>query len=295
VSRLQLWDRALPRELARKVAAGEAPEGAESGLVAAYDFSTPPFRDRMKSLPDLSWTVPAAAETHRTEVVLDGRSWLTSGAPVSNLVADFKRTNQFAIQVACAPKQVHGVDGRIISISRRSGLIDMQIRQENAGLVLWFRTPLSVKHSLLAWYIPGVWAADQMRDIVFSYDGSDLSLFVDGEQDVHRYRLGPGTSLARVFRTVSPPELDGYNDIYYALVFFPGGILLGIAARNLYPQDCPGSALVALGCLLPSLLLEYTLVLVSGRPVSFRYMALSLFLAAGGMLWINLDRHARFT
>jgi hypothetical protein len=109
----------------------------------------------------------------------------------------------------------------------------MQIRQEIAALVLWFRTPLSAQHSLLAWFIPNVFAVDKRRDILVSYDGSDLALFVDGKQDVDSYQLGPATSLARVFRTAKPRELDGYHDIYYTMVFFPGGILLGIGARNL--------------------------------------------------------------
>jgi hypothetical protein len=295
VFRLQLWDRALRHELAEKLTAGETPEAAQSGLVGAYDFRTPPFEDEMRSLPDLSWTESAAIETDRREAILDGSSWLSSGIPVSNLVADFEKTNQFTIRVACAPKETVGVDGRIISISRRSGLVDMQIRQEAADLVLWFRTPLSVTHSRLAWYIPNVFAVDQMRDILFTYDGSDLSLFVDGGQNAHSYHLGPGTGLARVFRAVKPAELDGYNDIYYALVFFPGGILVGMAARRLDRSSSTGPALVALGCLLPPLILEFILIRVSGRPISFRYIALSAFFSFAGILWTGADHKKRAT
>ena len=295
VLRLQLWDRALRHELAEKLTAGETPDAAQSGLVGAYDFRTPPFEDSTRSLPDLSWTVGTGKQTDRREAVLDGRSWLSSGIPVSNLVADFEKTNQFTIRVACAPKETVGVDGRIISISRRSGLVDMQIRQDAADLVLWFRTPLSVKHSLLAWYIPNVFAVDEMRDILFTYDGSDLSLFVDGGQNAHSYHLGPGTGLARVFRAVKPAELDGYNDIYYALVFFPGGVLVGIAARRLDRSRSTGPALVALGCLLPSVILEFVLIRVSGRPISFRYIALSTFFTLGGILWTGADHQKRAT
>jgi hypothetical protein len=56
---------------------------------------------------------------------------------------------------------------------------------------------------------------------------------------------------------------------------------------------------MALGCLLPPLLLECILVSVSGRPISLRYMALSVFWTAGGMLWLTwitmLDSHKHNT
>jgi hypothetical protein len=293
VLRLQFWDRALRPELAEELTAGKMPDGAQSGLVGAYDFATPPFKDRMRSLPDLSRTVDTAKQTDRQDVALDGRSWLSSGIPVSNLIADFEKTNQFTIRVACAPKETAGVDGRIISISRRSGFVDMQIRQEGADLVLRFRTPLSVKHAQLAWYIPNVFAVDKMSDILFTYDGSDLSIFVDGEQNARSYHMGPGTGLARVFRDVKPGELDGYNDIYYALVFFPGGILVGIAARRLDRSSYTRPAVLACGCLLPSLILECVLIGVSGRTVSFRYIALSAFFTLAGILGTGADHQKR--
>jgi hypothetical protein len=293
VFRLQFWDRALRHELAEELTAGDMPDGAQSGLVAAYDFATPPFRDRTRSLPDLSWTVDTAKQTDRQDVVLDGRSWLSTGIPVSNLIADFEKTNQFTIRVACAPKETAGVDGRIISISRRSGFVDMQIRQEGADLVLRFRTPLSVKHAQLGWYIPNVFAVDKMSDILFTYDGSDLSVFVDGAQNARSYHMGPGTGLARVFRDVKPGELDGYNDIYYALVFFPGGILIGIAARRPDRSSSIRPAVLALGCLLPSLILECVLIGVSGRPVLFRYIVLSAFFTLAGILWTGADHQKR--
>jgi hypothetical protein len=291
VFELQLWDRALPDVLATALTAGVGPTDTPAVPVAAYAFTgSPPFQDQMKSLPELSWASGAPAAADPNELVLDGKSWLASEAPASDLVADLQRTNQFAVRVVCRPTQVAGSDGRIVSLSRSSGLMNLGVRQEDANLVFWFRNPLSVKHALLAWYVPNVFATAQRRDILYSYDGSNLSLFINGKKEPHVYRLGPGTGLARMLRRVKPVELDGYADIYYAAVFFPAGVLLGIAAGRLSPRNAAGWLSLALGLLAPPWLFERLLISASGRFFSPQYVVLSLVLLCGGALWINADR-----
>jgi hypothetical protein len=244
----------------------------------------------MKSLPELSWASGAPAPADPNALVLDGKSWLASEAPASDLIADLQRTNQFAIRVVCRATQRVGSDGRIVSFSRSSGLTNLAVRQEDANLVLWFRNPLSVKHAQLAWYIPNVFATDQRHDILYSYDGSNVSLYIDGKKEPRVYRSGPGTGLARMLRRVKPVELDAYADIYYAAVFFPAGVLFGIAARKLNRGNVAGCLLLALGLLAPPWLLERLLISASGRFLSLRYVILSLVLLCGSALWINADR-----
>jgi len=288
---VQLWDRALPDGLATTLTAGATPNEASAAPVAAYAFAgSPPFGDRMKSVPELSWASGTSATADPSRLVLNGRSWLASEGPASDLIADLQRANQFAIRVVCKPKQAVGSDGRIVYISRSSGLTNLAVRQEDDNLVFWFRNPLSVRHALLAWYVPNVFATSERRDILYSYDGSNLHLFIDGKKEPHVYRLGPGTGLARLLRRVRSFELDAYADIYYAAVFFPGGVLLGIVARRLSPRNVAGWLLLAFGSVAPPWLLERLLISVSGRFFSLRYALLSLALLGGGALWINADR-----
>jgi hypothetical protein len=157
-------------------------------------------------------------------------------------------------------------------------------------LTFWFRNPLSASRALLTWVIPGVFTAGRTRDILYSYDGSNLALFIDGKQELLTYRLGAGTALAKSVRLVKAGELEGYNYIYYALVFcFPGAIL-GIAARNLTPLKFTAWAWLACGFLIPAFLLEWILVSTSGRSFSLHYIGLSVLVAFAGFVWINLDR-----
>jgi hypothetical protein len=103
------------------------------------------------------------------------------------------------------------------------------------------------------------------------------------------YRLTPGTGLARLLCHIRPGELEGYADVYYACVFFPLGVLLGIAARR-KPSHARASflRLVTVSSFSP-FILELVLVRVSGRTVSLENLALSFFLLLAGCLWVNAD------
>jgi VanZ family protein len=294
VLRLQFWNRAVPDEVARNLTAGDSSGAELAGLLTDFDFSgSVPLEDRKKLLPALSWTPAPPAHEAPNAVILDGKAWLSSRLPVSDLVREIQGANQFAVRVRCSPTDLSGSDRRIVSISKSSGISDLSLRAENAYLVFWFRNPLSVQRSLLAWYIPNVFVPNQPRDILFSYDGSNLSLYIDGKKEPRAYLLGPGTGLAELVRRVIPSELQGYNDIYYAAVFLPGGILLGIACRCWAERPFVAPSLILLGTCLPPVILESVLVSVSGRAVSRANVLFSLLLIIAGAVWINADRRAR--
>jgi VanZ like family len=293
ISRLEIWDRALPAALAEKLTSGAPGDVAAPASLAAYDFSgSPPFEDQQHSLPDLSRMPQAPATTGSMSAVLDGTSWLVSQAPVSGLVDDLQRTSQFSIRLACVPDAVDGVDAQIVSISRASGPVNLEIRQLGASMVFWFRSPLAVKRGRLAWPTSGIFAANQPRDILFSYDGSDLYLYIDGKAQRRIFRLGPGTRLARLVGRAKTAELEGYEYIFYSLIFFLGGCLVGLAGRKTIGRPMARSILIVFGVLFPAVVLEIVLVKVSGRPISFEYLALSVLLTLCGSLWINAGRHA---
>jgi hypothetical protein len=285
---LQVWDRALPDAVAEALTAGKPPDAAPPGLLGAYDFSGhAPFQDRLQFLPSVSWTPAATAQSAQGEPSLDGSQWLASSAPASNLIAALQRTNAFAIRVVCKPGQGAGAGSPIVSISR-PGVVDLAIRQDDANLVFWFRNALSVKHSYMQWTIPNVFSAVQSHDILYSYDGSNLSLFIDGRKEPV-YELGPAPGFVHTFMRIKTIELQGYLYAYYALVFVPAGILLGALARTVRPDDTGGWLFFILSLVIPGLLLEAILAAVSGRASSLGYAALSLIFTACGAIWMNLD------
>jgi len=291
VDSVQIWDLALRSEVAQLQSAGQATDTADPGLLADYDFSAgPPFRNQRQISSELDWSPSTPSTSAAGLLLLDGTSWLTSRVAVPDLIANLEKTNQFTLRVLCTPAQGAGGDGRIISISEPSGFSDLTLRQEDSSLTFWFRNPLSATHSLLALNLPGVFSAGRSRDILYTCDGSNLALFIDGSQEPLTYRLGPGTALTKSVRRIKSGELEGYNYIYYTLIFcFPGAIL-GIAARPLPAPRTAAFLRLACGILVPAILLEWLLVSTSGRSFSFDYLGLSVLITAGGFLWINIDR-----
>jgi hypothetical protein len=286
---LQLWDRAVPNEIARKLTSGQTTEAPDRNLVANYDLSgLPPFRDRQGLLPSLSPQIRAPVQSKRG-LVLSGMSRLVSDGPITRFVRDVQRANQFAVRVICSPSNENQATGDILSISRSGSSTDLLMRHEDAELVFWFRTPLSVKPSIPAWHIPNVFEDNRSRDILFSYNGSDLVLTIDGKQFPEKYELTPGTALARVIKRIEPNELEGYALIFDALVFLPAAFLLGLAIRRSMLVRAGTSLFLAVTFLVPPTLFEVILSRTSGRAISLENIFLAVALSVSGFLWINAD------
>jgi VanZ family protein len=295
VFRLQIWDQPLPTQYAGAEKSGSDPSTAEGDLLADFAFSTSaPYRDRKGFVPPLNWSPFVPSLTMPDEAILDGTAWITSTGEVHDLVRRVQQTNQFAVRLVLELTETDVSEGSIFSISQSSGLVDVELHQMATELVFWFRNPLSEKRAYLAWHIPTVLSTNKQHDLLFSYDGSVLSLFLDGRKEYKSYRLGPGTALATLLRRVKPIELEGYADIYYAAVFFPLGILIGTEARRTAMPTVGAFSVLLVALSLTPFVLELVLVYVSGRPLSLQNLALSFFLLLAGYLWVNADaRHSQ--
>jgi hypothetical protein len=290
VYELALWDHALPDRFARSLTSGGPPDSVGPRSLAEYDFSaTPPFQDQRHFLPDLDWIPETPSLNNSKAIVLNGESWVASHSPVSALVNRFQTTRQFSLRMRCKPAAVAGIDGSIVSIAQVSGPANLELRQDGGKLVFWFRTPLTRKRSTMAWQVPNIFEVGQARDLLLSYDGLDLALYVDGQRERRAYQLGPGAALAQFVRRIKANESEGYQDIFYVLIFFPAGCIVGFAWRNAAVRPIARSLLVVSGVLLPPLLFEIIAVRWGGQVMSLPNMALWVLIALAGSFWINAD------
>jgi VanZ family protein len=296
IAKLQIWDQALSDETARKLTSGDAPQDSETGLRASYEFiGAPPYNDQKKLLPSLNW-ISSSPPPHESKALdLDGSSWLSSIVPAENLTQELKKTNQFAVRAVCTPADVADLEQFIVSISEIRRTPDLTLRREGADLTVWFRNPLSIHRSGANRYagemrVRGIFATGQARDILVSYDGSNVSLYVDGKKTRRVYYLSPGAALAQGFSRMKTSEWDGYIVMYDTMIFLPVGCLLGMVARKMRAQKCAARLLLVLGLALPSVLYEFILVWVSGRAASPWQVSLCLFLTVLGVWLINVDR-----
>jgi hypothetical protein len=287
VFRLQFWNRALLEEIAPRAESGETIPDLQTGLLASYDFSAASaLRDQTNFLPALSWAPGSPAGVDLPYVVLDGKSWLTSQVPVPDLVNAVRGANQFSVRVVFKPLETSGIDASIVSLSRRrSNLVDMEIGQQNTTLVLRLHNPLAGNRSAFVWLERNVISPDHVLDVLFSYNGATASLYLNGMPS-RTYRLGPGTVVGRLVHDVRPSALDLYACGYYFAIFFTGGTLAGIGARNIHPRQ-RSLAFLALCLFVPALLLEYILIGVSGRPISWAFTVFSIGVGIAGALWIH--------
>lgn len=260
-----------------------------------YDFSR--TREGLagpKFIPNLFWIPRAPAERASSGgLLLNGTSWTSTEAHVDSLIDHLQRTNQFAIRIVFTPADVQAGTGRIVSISNSSGDSNLTLRQEKGNIYFWFRTPLAMKRALLEWHVPAGGEHAQ-RDLLYSYDGANLHVIVDGKNSRLAYPLGPGAGMARLIHTIRPSELRGINYFFYAMIFLAGGALFGLLSVPSTAVTATRVFTLAVAALLLfSFLLDFILVAVSGRPLSFGRVALSCALGIAGYLWARSDEPLR--
>jgi len=292
---VQLWNRPLSATTVEQMTALKNLGLAQPGLLASYDFSAPlPLRDQLGFLPQLFFASKSDAGSAQgsaghSSVSFDGSTWLTSRVPPTNFVLAMQKTNQFTIRVVCRPKRINDINAAIVSFSGRSGIADLELLQDDSNVDFVFRNSIALNRYSLGWFTKDVFATDRTRDLVFVYDGNSAFFYLDGQPASYPYRLGPGPALARHFRHIKTGELDGYSYIYYSLIFFVVGVLMGISKRSLDRKSRAGLAMLLLTFFMPALILEAVLVFVSGKVASWSSIALSIALMLAGSLWINAD------
>jgi glycopeptide antibiotics resistance protein len=300
VSQIQLWDRALPDDQATEISVEGGSSVQAPSPFASYDFShPPPIPDKTGQLPSLALTLPTtpaaiAHQSHNRESasMLAPLSVLTSQDPASALSATVRQSNQFSVLIRCVPGRGNDTEGAIFEIANSSGKFDFLIRQEHSSVVVSIRNALDSRKTLLAWSVPNVFIAHAGRSILYSYDGAQGFLHIDGKKISKSYYISPGASLVRELVRIKTDELVAYSVLYQSLVFLPVGFLLGLAVRKMPAQNSFYKLGIGLGVILPATLLEAVLVAVSGRQLSILQLSTSIGLTLAGMLWMNLDRSA---
>lgn len=144
----EIWDQAVSPEFAKKPTSHSVVDRPEPSSVVKYRFShSSPFGDDRHLLADLSWTSEAPVSRNGSGALLDGTSWLATPTTVPALVSDLRKRAQLSLRVLCDAAEIRGVDTQIVSISSPDGTANVELRQQDAGLAFWLRTPLSARRA----------------------------------------------------------------------------------------------------------------------------------------------------
>jgi VanZ like family len=273
---VQIWNRALPKSTAERLTSTARPLAVDDAIVN-FDFGN-----------EGSATSGSGAST--TSKPPQDKPSVTSASPtLSDYVANsLKQANQFSIRAVLIPAASATPSGRILSLTRRSGFSDFDLMQQNDDLIFWFRSPLTSRWKNLNSKIADATATKRVHTVLFSYNGSVFSSYMDGKE-VQSHAIGAQTALASYIRDLKEPELEGYRDVFYALVFFPAGALLGIAIARSFSRRRDRFVLALLGVLLPAVLLEWIVRRASAGPFSLGNVAFSAMYIVLGLVWMNVD------
>ena len=272
----EITDAATTAAAVKRFAHGNV--GALPGqVIARYEFNGPaPYHDSAGNLPDLNWTAPMAA-SREIGVLLPGSPWLQTHAPITFLADRLVATNAFSVRVACANDLIDQTGpARIVSNSVDFNRRNLTIAQDGEDLIVRIRTPHTGRNgSRPELVVPEVFTGRGLRrDILVSYDGATLRAAVAGSREVHQIALGPGSILAREI-----VSLDIQTDEHLPLDVLLFG-LMSAAPALLIAWWRPGireRLFVGLGWLvLFALLFEATLVIVSGKEVSWAAVGTNL-------------------
>ncbi len=291
ILRLQIWDRVLPPDAIARIVARDSADDPTLRPLISYDFAKPaPYRDERNFLPELDWIPEQPQFANLGSADLDGRSWLSTNAPVENLTHEVKKSSQLTVRVVCAPAATAKASGRIVSISQTAGYPNFHLRQQGDDLVFWFRNPLLEKRSVRGWDLRA-FEAGKVTDIVASYDGSSALLYVDGNPVPAAARPRPGAGARPGTAYVQVSDLKPYAIVYETLLFLPAGVLIGIPAGKWRTLKRLDRWMLVLAWAVPAVSIEILLAGVSGRSMWFGNIAYALAFAIAGMLLVNADRN----
>ena len=287
VDEVEIWDRALSAKTASAITTGPGGYAAAPPPLSRYKFSSaPPFKDQFHSSPPLEWAPPGAPVRDTRQAWWDGHSYALTPAPVATLEQKIQASGRFSVYVRCEPSSTR-VGARIVSVGPAEDA-DLEIRQQFTDLVIWFRSRFSFYPDDLRWTVKNVFAANQVRNILITYDGSKLSLYLDGRPIEGRYRLGPWTNLAWHFTALKTGQLEAYRYAFLAFLFFPIGCVVGLAWRGA-GRLLARALLLTFALVLPPVLLELVLVSSGHATFTFRDLALAIVLSWFGWLWFNME------
>jgi len=273
---LTLLDRAISQAEASALSRRGGVDPSDRSLIASYDLGGPcPCPDREGNAPPLeARTGRRRTGGVRGEGLDPTRIWLETGGPAAMIVERIRRTSAFTLSATVATTVVEGrgPSARIVSISVDGGHRNVTVGQTGRDLVVRVRTLVTgASGARPALTVRDVFPGEGVRRLVVTYDGRDLSAYVDDDR-ASTIRFGVGTAALAPFLGLNARAFPLYEAAYYAMVFVPAGLLVSLAAgayRGLVWGTVVMSAVTAL-----AVALELALVATSERP-----------LAASALIW----------
>ncbi|ARV61920.1 hypothetical protein BZZ01_27815 [Nostocales cyanobacterium HT-58-2] len=271
ISEVNIADRAISKNEVSQVFHHENySKTLGNSLLASYQLTGKgSYQDRTGQMPELLSQGQSPDIEVEKGVALSSKHWLTTREPATFLSERIREASQFTIitTVATADTDQTG-PARIISLSGDSLRRNFTLGQQGTDLDLRIRTPITGANgadSKLS--IPGIFADTHSHQIIITYSGASLHVYVDKAQNSYSLNL----------LELVPKEQKVF---YYGLTFIPLGLCLALLTTLAKRKLTFNRLLLPSGILLPSLILEGILVNDSGKNLSLKNLLLGILFTA---------------
>lgn len=289
ISQLYIADRVISKEEIAQFFSGKAPfDSMEDSLLASYQLSgAGSYHDQTGLLADLVWIGEPnhVKKNEKDGVLLGSRHWLKSALPATSLTQRTMDSSQFTLIVTVATNKTHQTGpARIVSLSGDTSHRNFTLGQEENHLIFRLRTPFIGENGYPECIVEDVFSTTDPRNLIISYNGSVLQIYVDKASNPYTFEFSPGAVAYSYLFPIKPSFLTGYKIIWYAIIFIPLGILVSIKIKK------PITPISVSWIVLPAFALETILVIVSGRDFILRNILISLVFAVGPLVLLGMVR-----
>jgi glycopeptide antibiotics resistance protein len=298
VQDLLILDRAVDKESASRLLAGEIPPVLDDAVVAAYPLSgNIGLKDRKGGLPDLVPQVHESPELGPDGVAFDEGLWLATEKAVVPLTDRINSSGQFTIALTVSSFDLtQEGPARILTISLDPFHRNLTLGQEGKHLAMRWRSPLTGENGMNPEIqFPGVFDSFEPQRMVISCNGITTGFYTTRGEADRKVFLGPEIGLLAILRE------DNYwsivagrfafwqsNLLISVLMFLPLGMLLGAAFGVAQRKIAPG--LIAGGLFLPALLLEGFVARYVNGPPRLGTIAFCIVITSVGFVIIQWKR-----
>lgn len=185
------------------------------------------YRDKTGHLPDLVWQGKRQDVCQGNGILLGTDQWLMTTTPAEYLTQRISETSQFTIRLTVATADtMQSGPARIITLSKDPSLRNFTLGQEKNDLVFRLRTPLTGKNGFYPQIVVAdIFSSPKPRNLIITYDGSTLYVYVDGMENSHAFEFSPISTLVSYVFPIGSYGMKFFKILYYVLVFAPIGIL----------------------------------------------------------------------
>lgn len=289
---------ASPEQVTELLAKPDSCKAVSESLIGSYQLTQvqEKYPDQSNNLPDLQWNVTPEEQSNEAGISVSKEHWLKTSEPATELTQKIKETSQFTLstRVATANLNQTGGPARIISLSQDAGSRNLTLAQEGSDLLLRLRTPFTGKNGMKPEiHFFEVFSDRKPHQIVLTYDGTKLQVYLDEPQQVQTIKL---TSEAALFWStfsilaekmpINSKHNLFYQIVYQAAIFVPIGILLALISVVCRGQVLFHLILIFGGIILPGLLIEG--IVASGNSGAWSLTNLSVGIAIAFLTGLGL-------